>query len=197
MKRDRRAVLLGGLVISFAWIALRGVPGAVAWLRNEQEAVEQRAQLIARARAEVGTLAALDDSIRSLTAVADALPGLLLVGTDAETAAVDVMRRVRDHLEEEALLFIGFERYAPGDEAGPLVLAGVTVRVETDLAGLLRVLDVMAADLALSVDRVEVEALDPHSEDGLPERLQAGITVSGWYQRVAPRAVPSLAAFRQ
>ncbi|MGE3635620.1 MAG: hypothetical protein AB7P00_37290, partial [Sandaracinaceae bacterium] len=94
-----------------------------------------------------------------------------------------------------SVLLLGFEAYSAQSSSGPLELAGITVRLESDLRGILQTIDALAFDQALAVERLDIEALDSHTDDTLPERLHAAITVSAWYQPTESRGTGSLQAF--
>jgi hypothetical protein len=191
MNRDVRALTVGGVVVAVAWLGLRGVPGGSAAWRQSEARLAQQAELVARARDRVQNLDALGDSIRAMSAVADALPRLLLLGGDAGTASVDLMGRIRELTSAAPVRLTGFEPNSAGARSGPLTSAAVTVLLESDLQGLVTVLDRIDVDSVLAVEALDVNAVDPQADSGRYERLTAAIRVSGWF-RPASDGAPQL-----
>lgn len=182
MNRDARAVLTGLGVVLTAWLVLRGLPQAVASMRTREVALEQRADLLTRSRMRVARVADLDDSIRALNEVAATLPAVLLVGRESETAAVDLMRRMREVLGERPALLSGFERRSDSTASGPLVLTAVDATFETDFRELTEIVRLIESDPAIGIEAIEAAAVDPHAAPDLPERLSVRLGVSGWYR---------------
>ena len=180
--RDRRALLLGGCVVLAAWTGLRAAPRGLRFVSEREATVAQKGDLVARSREQVGRLSEMGDSIEALTRIVGTLDGWLLVGGNQETAAVDLMRRVRGALAARSVSFLAFERRREDLQAGPLSLAGVTVRIETDFRQLLELLDGLESDTTLAVERLEIIASEADSSAEM-ERLVAEVAVSGWYQR--------------
>ena len=186
--RDRRAVLVGLFVVSVVWVALRGVPSLVRLVQTEEARIQQEVLLLERARWRMTRLAELDDSIRALEVAARALPSVLLVGQDAETASVDLMRRARELVAPWPVRLLGFEAIRPRPEDSELVLAELGLQLETDLNTLLGVVRSIEADTAVGVERLEIESRNAHSSSSAPERIIARIGVSGWFRPDLPKA---------
>jgi hypothetical protein len=196
MSRDARASLLGGIVLLSAWLTLRGIPDALTGLRRQEESVAQRAELLARAHSRIESLAELDDSIRTLDAVAEALPGMILMGSDPETASADLMRRLRDLLGRERVSLHGFEPQRDTTRSGPLRLAALTMSFETDFVELLDLIDRIGSDSALVVEALRVRAADPHADATEAERLAVELGVSAWYKPLSDETDRSAAQDR-
>ncbi len=180
--RDRRALVAGCAVIATAWLLVRGLPDAARMIAQAEDETVQRAALLARMRDRVHRLPSIDDSLRVLDEVAVALPHMLLVGGDRETAAVDLMRRIRDSLAHPEAKIIGFEPLDVTETSGPLTLASIRVDLETDFRGLLELLGAIEADPALEIESLDATAAAPHGRDDRPEILTADIGISGWYR---------------
>lgn len=193
MSRDARALVIGALTVMAAVLVLRVIPGLVRSLRQQEETVLQEAGLLARARHRVGSLRRLEDSVAAFSEVGDALPAMLLSGGDAETASVDLMRRLRALLPSDHVVVVGFEPRRDLDTSGPLALTSVTLTAESDLRGVLAVLADIEEDAALAVEQLSVQGLDADSVT-LRERLRAGIEVSGWYRPESAAFTPQLQA---
>lgn len=184
-RRDRRALIIGSLVVALAWLGLRGIPDMMQRLGTLQDTVDQEAQLLRSAQERLSLLPQLGDSIMTLTGVADSLPSMLLAGSDTSAAEVDLMTRVRSSLEEVPVTIRGFERVGVEERSGPLVLTSVVVVLESDFRGVTEALEGLQGGLAVTVDALEITALNPHESGGM-ERLSARVTVSGWFRQVAP-----------
>lgn len=180
--RDRRAVLLGLLAVGTLWISLRGIPGLVREVRMTEARIEQEVMLLDRARTRLARLGELDDSIRVLEEAAEALPSMLLVGEDPETASVDLMRRSRQLVAPWPVRLEGFEATRPTTSASGLELAEVGIRLETDLRTLMDVLRAIEENPALGVEGFDIQATDAHAPPSQPERIAVIVRVSGWFR---------------
>jgi hypothetical protein len=179
--RDRRALTVGGLILVVAWGLLRAAPALTTYVQTLDNTLSQRVALLARADARLLDLRQLDDSIRRLEATAGALPRLLLVGDDVETATVDLMQRIRDQLNAREISFQEFGSHGVLDRQAPLVLAHVSVTIETDFRELLDIVREIEQDSTTMVERLEISAADPHEPSPM-ERLTATLDVSGWFR---------------
>ncbi len=188
MNRDFRALVVGTGVIAMGWIALRGVPEAVGDVRRKEESVQQRAELLARARLRVESLRQLEDSVRALDSVAEALPEMLLVGEDEQTASVDLMRRLRERLASRPASLLGFEPLPVNVQSPPLELAAIKAQVETDYRELLAIVSEIELDPAMAIESLDIVAPDPDADTAASQRLSAGLGVSGWYRPTVERA---------
>jgi hypothetical protein len=190
--RDRRALALGGGLIVLSWLGLRGLPTVVAALEDSRESVAQRTQLLARAQGRLSRVGRLDDSIAVLETAARALPDRLLGGEDAETASVDLMRRMRETLSAYGsfVSVSGFGSHGVIEERPPLRLAYLDVAIESDFMGILEVTHELEGDSTLGLESISISGADEHAAAGLDERttnktaerLTATIRVSGWFR---------------
>lgn len=183
--RDRRAVMLGCLIIALVWLVFRGAPRLRSSVLETEERIAQQALLIERARDRLSRLGELDDSIRVIEQRAEALPRALLVGSDTETASVDLMRRARAIMADQIASLQEFRRTPSSPGSGELELARLDVVMETDLRDLTELLRDIESDEALGLESVNVQTLNPHADPEVAERLQVTVGVSGWFRAEA------------
>jgi hypothetical protein len=108
---------------------------------------------------------------------------MLLGGTDAETAEVDLMARVRALVEGRPLRIQGFASATMDSASDQLAMAGVVVSLQTDFQGLLCLLQRVEDESAAMADEaVEVTALEPDRQAAPAEFLVANVTLSGWFR---------------
>lgn len=179
--RDRRAIMAGAAVIVVAWLAFRVAPDALAAVRQMDAELEQRTDLLNRARARVQGSHALADSIAALEALAASVPRMVLAGRDVETASVDLMRRVTE-VGQRYGRFERFEGRAAGPRAGPLERVELEATFETDFPGVMKLVRDIEADSVLSIEALDITARDPHASDDDPERLAVRMRIAGWHQ---------------
>ncbi len=184
--RDQRAVIVGGAIVLGAVLVLRVVPWAVAGTVAAREGLEDRAGLLARARAELGGLPRLRDSAAVLTRALVALAPRLLDGANSIEAGADLAARVNHAAARAPARLDRVEPLPDTGTAGRLARARVRAALETDVRGLvtlLRALD--AGDAFLALERLDVVSADPASPERRPEILRVEIVVSGWFLRAS------------
>jgi len=180
--RDRRALGLGAVLVLTAWGGIKGIPGLVLAVRHTEESISQRAELAARASRKLSNLSSLGDSLRVLERAVVSVPSFLLVGEDAETAAVDLMRRVRTEIPTPEAALTSFGAHSMGERSGDLTLAMLSVTVESDFRGLVELVGHLEADSALAVESIDISAGPTPDSIRDRELLSATMTVSGWYR---------------
>ena len=172
--RDRRALILGGVVIAAAVLSLRAVPWGVRRAAGSYVELRERAGLLARTREEMAALPMLRDSAATLSQALVALAPQLLSGR-MNLAAARAPARV--------------ERLDPMPDStsnGRLGRVRVRAALETDVRGLVALIRAIdAGDEVLRLEELHVEAPDPAAVNRGPEILKVEVTVSGWY--VKPR----------
>jgi len=87
--RDRRAAVLGAVVIVAAVLGLRVIPAGVRRLGTLRADLRERVLMVARAEALVAAAPALSDSLREATARFVAVAPQLLPGTTAADATAE------------------------------------------------------------------------------------------------------------
>jgi len=184
--RDRRALILGGVVIAAAVLSLRAVPWGVRRAAGSYVELRERAGLLARTREEMAALPMLRDSAATLSQALVALAPQLLSGSTATEAGSDLSGRMN---LAAARAPARVERLDPmPDSTGNGRLGRVRVRaaLETDVRGLVALIRAIdAGDEVLRLEELHVEAPDPAAVNRGPEILKVEVTVSGWY--VKPR----------
>ncbi len=184
--RDRRALILGGVVVAAAVLSLRAVPWGVRRAAGSYVVLRERAGLLARTREEMASLPTLRDSAATLSQALVALAPQVLSGSTAAEAGSALSGRMN---LAAARAPARVERLDPmPDSTGNGRLGRVRVRaaLETDVRGLVALIRAIdAGDEVLRLEELHVEAPDPAAVNRGPEILKVEVTVSGWY--VKPR----------
>ncbi len=179
--RDRRAVLTGVATIAVAVVALRLAPMAGAQLRSAREDLEARAGLLARMRADVRDTARLRDSAEVVRRRMGGLAEQLLSPDSQAEAATALGALVSMAAERQRVRVSRTEAIADSAYAGLAHRVSLRATLESDTAGLLGMLRVLASGPAvLSVGDLRVAA-DAPPAPAAPELLHTEITVRGWY----------------
>ncbi|MGQ0646692.1 MAG: GspMb/PilO family protein [Gemmatimonadaceae bacterium] len=185
--RDRRALLLGLLVIGGLWAALRGVPWLAAWRAREiDRAVALRAQasraavVLAQVARPAGTLAA--------SAGFDAL--VFQARTLAE-ASSELAALITEHAEAMGVQLSVLEPRVDSAQNSPLSRVRVRCEGQSDIAGVAGLLALIESEeRVLRVPRLAVVASNPQDEDTVPELLRIEIVVEAMVL-VTTRVVPA------
>lgn len=185
--RDRRALGWGAAVVVGGLLLGRVVPAAVRWWRGAEATLAERSTLLAREQHEIGTVAVLEDSAKTVQVAFIALaPEILTGGTDAEALA-DIEGRVSVIAGQHRTKVLRLDGIADSSSVARLKQARVTVAVESDWAGLVGFLKGLDDDpAAIGVQSLDVTAADPASSSARPEVLHAELELTGWYLH-APR----------
>lgn len=185
--RDRRALGWGAAVVVGGLLLGRVVPAAVRWWRGAQATLAERTVLLAREQHEIGTVAVLEDSAKTVQAAFIALaPEILTGGTDAEALA-DIEGRVSVIAGQHRTKVLRLDGIADSSSVARLKQVRVTVAVESDWGGLVGFLKGLDEDpAAIGVQSLDVTAADPASSSARPEVLHAELELTGWYLH-APR----------
>ena len=185
-RRDIRALAVG-LIVVVLWLALRVTPTLRAHLRGIQEDIAERGELLVRARNETGKLGSLADSITALEGIAKALPRLLLIGEDSETATFDLTRRVAMQVAPEVAFVRDISAVPDTAASGELKRTTVRASLETDITGLMVLVRAFDADSLMAVERLAVAADSPTAAPDAMEHLQVALDISAWFRSVASR----------
>jgi hypothetical protein len=184
--RDRRALIVGGLVIGTAVLALRVVPLGVRHTLAARMELRDRAILLGRTRGEMAVLPALRDSAAVLSQALVALASQVLSGSTAAEAGADLSGMLNLAASRAPARV---ERLSPLPDStsdGRLGHVRVQVTLETDVRGLVALLRAIDAGTeVLRLDVLRVEATEPATLRG-PEILKVEVIVSGWY--IKPRS---------
>jgi len=184
--RDRRALLLGGLLVASAVLALRVLPSSVRHVSGAYALLRERVTLLARTFDEMASLPVLRDSAAVLSQALVALAPQVLSGSTAAEASADLVARM-NLAASRAPAKIGRLDPVPDSSAdGRLGRVRVQAALETDVRGLIALIRAIdGGDEVLRLDELHVEAPDPGAVSRGPEILKVEITVSGWY--IKPR----------
>jgi hypothetical protein len=180
--RDRRAVVLGGAVCLSALLLLRGVPWAVRAAASAVASLHARAELLARAEAELREAPVLVDSARVLQARITALAPRILVGDREAEVVTDMAGRLGVLAEQNRVRLGRTAAIADSLHAGPLHRISLRASVEGDARGTLGFAGGLArAPALLDLAELRIIAADPGSPPAAPEVLRSELTVRGWY----------------
>jgi len=184
--RDRRALLLGGLVVASAVVGLRVVPWSIRRVAEAHAMLRERATLLARARDEMASLPELRDSAASLSQALLALAPHVLSGSTAVEAGADLSGLMNLAAARAPARVERLDPLADSVDDGRLGRVRVHAALETDVRGLVALLRTIdSGDEVLRLDELHVEAPDPSTTPRGPEILKVELTVTGWY--IKPR----------
>jgi len=184
--RDRRALIVGGLVIGTAVMVLGVVPAGVRRATGAYQVLDQRSQLLARTRDEMATLPRLRDSAAVLSQALIALAPQVLSGSTPAEAGADLSGRMNLAASRAPARVERVDALPDSSGDGRLGRVRVHAELETDVRGLISLLRAIdAGDEVLKLDELRVEAPEPGAATRGPEILKIEMTVSGWY--VKPR----------
>jgi type II secretion system (T2SS) protein M len=182
--KDRRALVIGGLVVVGAVMTLRVLP--MVWGRaiEAHTMLRERAILLARTRDEMASLPRLRDSAAILSQALIALAPQVLSGPTATEANSDLSARMNLIASRAPAKVERLEALRDSLGNGRLGRVRVHAAVETDVRGLVALLKAIeTGDEVLHLEELHVEAPRPDPAERGPEILKVEITVSGWYIR--------------
>lgn len=189
--RDRNALAVGALVLSCAWLCLRGGPAVARRVQQLEDEVQQRTDLVERGRRETLNLRPLSDSIAHLEQVARSLKRVILMGGEATTATFDLTRRLSEALSRTAAFVEAIEPSPDSAVSGALHRVSVQATLETDVVGLGEILARLDMDSTLAVETLEVTVPSPDGPPDQVERLRVLLGVSAWFVPDTTSAVPT------
>src|SRR6266851_1578026 len=182
--RDRRALLVGGLVVAGAVFGLRVLPWAVRRTAVARAVLRERAILLARTREEMASLPELRDSAAVLSQALVALAPQVLSGSTPAEAGADLSARMNLAASRAPARVERLDQLPDSSGNGRLGRVRVHAALETDVRGLIALIRaIVVGDEVLKLDELRVEAREPGSVQRGPEILKVEITVSGWYIR--------------
>jgi type II secretory pathway component PulM len=180
--RDRRALILGGLVIAGAVLGLRVLPSGVRRATRAHAVLHERAALLARTQEEMESLPPLRDSAAVLSQALIALAPQVLSGSTPAEAGADLSGRMNLAASRAPARVDRIDPIPDSSGVGRLGRVRVHATLETDVRGLVALLRAIdAADEVLTLDDLRIEAPAPGRADRGPEVLKVEVTVSGWY----------------
>lgn len=180
--RDRRALLVGGMVVMSAVLGLRVIPWGVRHASTAHAVLRERATLLARTLEEMGSLPRLRDSASVLSLALVALAPQVLSGSTAAEAGADLSGRMNIAASRAPAKVARIDPLPDSSGDGRLGRVRVHAALETDVRGLVALLKAIdAGDEVLRLDELHVEAPEPGVVNRGPEILKVDVTVSGWY----------------
>lgn len=185
--RDRRAMLVGGAVLTAAFLALRLFPAlgqSVTRLRaaaREERALLERAELVLAARPAVAE--SLHHALNAIVALA---PRLVEGHSQAESQAA-LTSLLGMEAGRHAVKVV---RLDPLPDSATGVFSRVALRAELQgdirgVVGLLRRIE--TSDPTLSATGLRIGAVDPASGNEVPELLRVEMDIAGYYLPRSPR----------
>jgi hypothetical protein len=190
-ERDRRALKLGAAAVAAAILFVRVLPWAGRRALAARLELQQRAAILARARADLAETALLRDSAAALGRALVGLAPKLLTGPTAAEAAADLSGRLSHAAARNRARVERLDQMPDSATAGALRRVRVRATLETDIrgvAGALRAVEF--GEAALTVTEIRIAALDPAPSDPgrAPERLRFELTAAGWFLADSGRA---------
>ena len=180
--RERRALRWGAGVLLAVLLTVRVMPAGLGWFRELRARTTSGAELLARERAQVTSLARLEDSSRIAAAQLVALAPRILNGGSEGEAASDLASRVGQGAEAARVKLLRTDPVVDSGAAGLLRRMALRAELEGDTRGIVRlVAGLEGSAVVLRADRLRVSAPDPLSPVTRPEVLHAELTVHGWY----------------
>jgi hypothetical protein len=171
-------------MILAAMLGLRVEPWAVSSAVTAHRGLQERAALLARARAELDALPRLRDSAAVLTRALVALAPRLLDGANGVEASADLAAQVNHAATRAPARIDRVEPLPDTATAGRLARTRVRAALETDVRGLVSLLRTLeTGDALLGIERLEVVSADPATPERRPEVLRVEVVVVGWYLR--------------
>ncbi len=180
--RDRRALAIGGSILVLAILVLRVLPSSVRRALAAERELDERATLLAHARADLAEAVVLGDSAAQLTRALAGLAPKLLVGDTRAEAGADFAGRLSLLAARHQVKLERVDQLADSTAAGRLRRIAVRVALESDIRGISGLLQALASgDAALSVEALRIVAPDPGSASAGVEVLKGEVTVVAWY----------------
>lgn len=180
MKRDRRALVLGLIVISAAFLALRGLPAWRGWVSESRAVAEELSVEVARAQMQSSFGSSMLDTLEARNRRFLALEPLLVDGSTAASATASLTGLVTVAATTSNVHLGTLQVTA--DSSPSRNFARITVRGQAN--GDVRGLTAMIARLEggttlLRLSELQVTQMDPAAPSDRGESLQMSFTVHG------------------
>lgn len=184
--QDRRALLIGAGIVAGAVLALRGVPAVWGSLANARETMSGRADLLARAEADVLQADALKDSAAVIRSKVLRLAPRLLSGAREADATADLTLRLKRAAADNRVRVERTSALPDSGQAGGLRPVSLRATLEGDSRGTLALLGALArSNVVLTTTDLRITPANPAAAASVAEVLRLEMTVRGWY---LPRA---------
>jgi hypothetical protein len=186
--KDRRAAVLGVIVVGSLVAMSKGLPALADW---EGMRVAEAADAITRATsasANVRMLAVLRDSLRSRRMQLAAIDSTMITGTSAAAAAANLASSL-DEIAVVSKLKVGtMQLRADTAAAGSIARVGVRVTATSDVRGLAAFLrSVEGNDMPLVVRDLFVSQPEPAAPESRAEALRIDVLVEAIARIAAER----------
>lgn len=181
MGRDRRAVVVGGIVLAGALVSTRAVPAVTSGVGSLRERAAVRQAALAEAHALLASRTALRDSLRSVLASLGTLAPKLLPGRSASDAGASLASALQGLAARYALRITRLDNM-PDSTTGAVRETTARLELEGDIRGVTALLrDVETRLPVLTVRALAIATPDPGARGRAVERLRIVLTVTGWY----------------
>lgn len=185
MRRDRRAMVVGGTVVVIAVLVLRVLPAGIRALRGVRRAAAENLATAARAREVLRSAPSVHDSLLETLNGIVALAPKLVGGQSSPDAQATLSGLVNGAAASHDLKVVGLDPLADSS-VGVLVRVALHSVLEGDSRGFTGFLsEIETGDPVLTISALAVSAPDPAGHPGAPEVLHIELDVSGYY---LPRA---------
>lgn len=185
--RDRRAIVIGGVVLLIAAITLRGIPALVRWTMSERARAERLSAAVSSARLSSDSLVSLSDSARARARRAALLDSLFLQGGSATLSAASLAGELSNDAAQAGLHLAAVQAEPEADSAASVRRIRAHASLSGQLAAVMRFLiRVENGPPLLSVDELSLSQPGAMS-NGQPETIRADVVIEGMAKEPAPR----------
>lgn len=177
---DRRAVVLGGVLLLGAWLATRAVPDGLRAHASERARTEAAVHELAQARVLLAAEPVLRESLGVRAARLVAWAPRLVAGTTRTEAAAELAGLVSGLAAGHRVRLTRLDPL-PDTTAGMFVRVGVHAEAAGDARGIAEWLAALESGRQLiEVRELEISAAEPAASVGQAETLRAQLVVTGW-----------------
>lgn len=186
--RERRALVLGAVVIVSTLVAGRGIPAGISYVRASVQQVDERLFAIGQLQSTLARSGTLADSLSRLEGAMGSLSDRMLMGRSEDEAQLALRRRLTTIAGPFALRIdsiISDQRAAAGDttgrpsESGPIIASQACAFIASDLEGAVRLIDALEVDPVLWIAKLTVQLRAPSAPQS-PQLLSIRLEFGGW-----------------
>lgn len=183
--RERRTLLLGGVIVLMAWLTTRVAPKALGAYVASRERASVLVDQASRARELVHDESMLRDSLGSQgRRLVELAPRLIAGRTSAEAGAT--ISALVSGLAATSQVRLSRIEPVTDSSAGLLVRVGVRLDAQGDIRGISRWLAMLEEGMPdLSIRSLQISATNPGGSAGQTELLRVQVGVVGWASFVA------------
>jgi hypothetical protein len=181
-ERDRRALMMGGVVTLAGLLAFRAIPWGARQVTGLQQDLESRRMLLAQARAELAAPGVLEDSALALRKGIEALAPRILAGSSEAEALASLSGQLTHLATAHQSKVLQFEGQPDSTTAGGLRRVTAKAAIEGDIRGITALLAELSTESIVVVPTaLAINVVDPAPTGRSPEVLRLEITVTGWH----------------